>query len=228
MRDKGNVILPLFGCAASPAISHWQQVSIHPIAYVMTATYPLGLFAVKARGGCYHGNLRVLSREEIVQKKIWVQTSAFVEVSIFFPPSLHLTILFSLPFLSHILTLSIYLYSHLFTFLFKIFVYKCVYKLKIISSCPVSKWHLQGKGCVGLRFLIALQEPTTRQHRTPSKCVWNCFSADSGCQPKLWVTSHLCISFYMTENDSWSWSLSGGRYKDIVSMNTHAYHTEMY
>lgn len=58
------------------------------------------------------------------------------------------------------LTLSIYLYSHLFTFLFKIFVYKCVYKLKLISSYPVSKWHLQGKGCVGLRFLIALQEPT--------------------------------------------------------------------
>lgn len=34
----------------------------------------------------------------------------------------------------------IYLHSYL-----KIFVYKCVYKLKIISFCSLSKWHLQGQ-----------------------------------------------------------------------------------
>lgn len=102
------------------------------------------------------------------------EISAFLTSPSFVPLLTSRHPLFS-PFLSelnsHILALSIYLYSHLFTFLFKIFVYKCVYKLNIISSCPVSKWHLQGKGCVGLRFLIALQEPTKRQHRTLSKCV---------------------------------------------------------
>lgn len=135
-------------------------------------------FAVNARGDCCHGNLRELPGGEVVQKTTRVQISAFLKY-----PFLYILLrTFLSPSLSelnsHIPTLSIYLYSHLFTLLFKIFVYKCVYKLKIVSSCPVSKWHLQGKGCVGLRFLIALQEPTKRQHRTLSNCVWNWFSAD--------------------------------------------------
>lgn len=98
------------------------------------------------------------------------------------------------------LTLSIYLYSHLFTFLFKIFVYKCVYKLKLISSYPVSKWHLQGKGCVGLRFLIALQEPTKG---STEHClnVWDWFKlireVSLSCEPH-----HTCVSFYIRDSDS--------------------------
>lgn len=51
---------------------------------------------------------------------------------------------------SHIRTLSIHLYSiiYLHSYL-KYFFYKRVYKLKIISLCPVTKWHLQGKGVCG-------------------------------------------------------------------------------
>lgn len=118
-------------------------------------------------------NLRVLSREEKSStKKVSSPNISFLHLSIFCPSSCVFSLLsFRSELNSHILSPYTYIYSHLFTFLFKIFVYKCVYKLNIISSCPVSKWHLQGKGCVGLRFLIALQEPTKRQHRTLSKCV---------------------------------------------------------
>lgn len=37
------------------------------------------------------------------------------------------------------------------------------------------------------------------------------------------------LFLYIRKNsDSWSWSLSDGQYKDIVGMNTQAYHTEMH
>lgn len=68
------------------------------------------------------------------------------------------------------LTLSTQLKSSLFTFLPKIFVYKCVYKLKIISSRSVTKWHLQGKGCVGLRFLKSLWKGSTGAVSTIKVC----------------------------------------------------------
>lgn len=75
--------------------------------------------------------------------------SSVVERSVVFPPYIHLTIHSSLQ-LSHILNLSIYLYSHLFTFSFKISAYKRVYKLKIIFFLFfLYKWHLQGKGVCG-------------------------------------------------------------------------------
>lgn len=183
-----------FEYAATPAASHPQQVSTPRLA----APYPDGFSLLWARRGCCQGNLRVLLKEGIVQKKTseskkknlssWIiHLSSFPLFSDISPSS---STSFS-ELNSHILTLSIHLYSHLFTFLFKIFVYKCVYKLKIISSFPVSKWHLQGKGCVGLRFLIALQKPTKRQHRTLSKCMWDWFYAYYGSKPKLWVMSYL-------------------------------------
>lgn len=78
--------------------------------------------------------------------------SSVVERSVIFsPPHVHLTVHSSTQLsLSHILNLSIYLYSHLFTFSFKISAYKRVYKLKIIFFLFfLYKWHLQGKGVRG-------------------------------------------------------------------------------
>lgn len=131
--------------------------------------------------GC-RANLRVLSGEEKSSrqkknnKKIPVQISVLLTYPSVKKKNPPLTSCY--PLLSpshakrnsHILTLSIHLYTiiYLHSYL-KYFFYKCVYKLKIISSCPVTKWHLQGRGCVGLRFVIALQEPTKRQHQTLSK-----------------------------------------------------------
>lgn len=167
---------------ASPAVSHLQQVSTPSLARWPLPLGQEGVVAVETWEYCHERKKSSRKKES--------EVSAFLTYPSFVLLLTSRHPLFS-PFLSelnsHILALSIYLYSHLFTFLFKIFVYKCVYKLNIISSCPVSKWHLQGKGCVGLRFLIALQEPTKRQHRTLSKCVWDWFWADEWVQPKLWV-----------------------------------------
>lgn len=129
--------------------------------------------------GC-SGNLRVLSGEEKSsrQKKKKKNSSPNISsphISIHLkkkknPPCYPLLSPSHAKRNSHILTLSIHLYTiiYLHSYL-KYFFYKCVYKLKIISLCLVTKWHLQGRGCVGLRFVIALQEPTKRQHQTLSK-----------------------------------------------------------
>lgn len=84
-------------------------------------------------GGRCHGNLRVLSREEMVQRNNRnpppPQNPSWKDPS---PPHVHPTLLSNALSLSLllILNLSIYLYSHLFTFSFKISAYKRVYKLK--------------------------------------------------------------------------------------------------
>lgn len=79
--------------------------------------------------------------------------SSVVERSVIFPPPLctpYCPLFYPALSLSHILNLSIYLYSHLFTFSFKISAYKRVYKLKIIFFLFfLYKWHLQGKGVRG-------------------------------------------------------------------------------
>lgn len=127
-------------------------------------------------------------------------------------------------------TLTLYLYYdyYIVIYLHSYLKYLCVYKLKIISSYPFSKWHLQGKGCVGLRFLIALQEPIQKG----STEHWLCVCATSSELIKDVSLSHesyqSCVFFISREDDSWSWSLGDGQYKDIVCMNTHGYHTEMH
>lgn len=147
-------------------------------------------------------------KEGVVAMETWeyFQERKIVQSPNSFP---HVSILFFSSWTSTFLSLSLWtdlthsyalhIYSHLFTILFKIFVYKCVYKLKIISSCPVSEWHLQGKGCVGLRFLIALQEPTKRQHRTQPKCV-----CETGSQliPEVSLSReswHICEFLFLSE-----------------------------
>lgn len=147
MQDKGNVFPPFVWATCFPCCVA-SATSVHPSSLAWWPRLTPAGFAVRARGGCCDGNLRVLSREEIVQKKkIIIKKISFCEKSTSYDPPFSPSLS---ELNSHILTLSIYLYSHLFTFLFKIFVYKCVYKLKIISSCPVSKWHLQGQGVCGI------------------------------------------------------------------------------
>ena len=206
-----------------------SATSVHPIACAMTAPNPAEF------GLCRHGGKRGLlprKPESTVKRGNSPEKDppSSKYPSFFSTLSLHLNIHSSLPrslslslslSLTHILTLSIYLYIHLFTFLFKIFVYKCVYKLKIISSCPVSKWHLQGKGCVGLRFLIALACKEAAPN-TDYMCVRPILSWLSLRCESVWVFS------FSGEHGWWSWSLSDGQYKYIVCMSTHAYHTEMY
>lgn len=75
------------GYAASPAVLHLQQVSTPSLAWWPHLTQLGSVCAVMgARGACCHGNLRVLSREEIVQKKIRLRRS----IRLLSPPSLHI------------------------------------------------------------------------------------------------------------------------------------------
>lgn len=159
-------------------------------------------FANRGGGVCCQGNLRILSKEDknssknkniyIKKKKIQVHLSVFPHITCASPPTVSCV---ALPH-SHS-TLFKYLHSYLFTFLFKIYAYKCVYKLKIISSFPVAKWHLQGKGCVGLRFLFALQEPMKRQHRT----LWTDEVCGAVCLS--WVHSDVCFYLPVRQRKIW-------------------------
>lgn len=161
--------MPLLKKASIPSLAWWPPIT------------PLG-FAFSARGDCFHGNLRKLPGGDVVQilspNIIHLCSTSY---NVLFSPSLCVLN-------SHIPTLSIYSYSHLFTSYLK-YVYKCVYKLKIISSYPVSKWHLQGKGCMGLRFLIALQEPVQKgstEHCLTAKRVLSWLKSSAQAQ------SHVC------------------------------------
>lgn len=152
--------------------------SVHPTACTLTAPNPAGLVGHWGKSG-----LLPRKPESTVKSGNSPEKALSPNIShhIHPPPPPLYTLLSTFLSLSLTHSYSLHIsYSHLFTFSFKIFVYKCVYKLKIISSCSFSKWHLQGKGCVGLRFLIALQEPTERQHRTLSKTAWERISADRG------------------------------------------------
>lgn len=85
---------PLFGYTASPAVSYLQQVSTPSLAPWQRVTQ-LGLPS-RERGGCCHGNLRVLSREEKLSRKRVKKSTILTHPSFFCP--LLLTIHFSLPF----------------------------------------------------------------------------------------------------------------------------------
>lgn len=117
------------------------------IACVMTALNPCWVCCQGKRGLLRWKPESTVKRGNCPEKKIIIKKISFCEKSTSYDPPFSPSLS---ELNSHILTLSIYLYSHLFTFLFKIFVYKCVYKLKIISFCPVSKWHLQGQGVCGI------------------------------------------------------------------------------
>lgn len=108
------------------------------------------------KGGHCRRNLRVLSTEEMAQKNDWSppqKSHQSLKDPSSSPPPLctpYCPLFYPALSLSHILNLSIYLYSHLFTFSFKISAYKRVYKLKIIFFLFfLYKWHLQGKGVRG-------------------------------------------------------------------------------
>lgn len=169
---QNNVCFAKFENTASPAVLHLQQMS-NPSLGVTAAPLP--------RRGCWlqWKPESTVRRGKIIQakkkkKKFQSKYQFSSHIHPFKkkknPPCYPLLSPSHAKRNSHILTLSIHLYTiiYLHSYL-KYFFYKCVYKLKIISLCLVTKWHLQGRGCVGLRFVIALQEPTKRQHQTLSK-----------------------------------------------------------
>lgn len=145
---------------------------------------------------CCLGNLRILSEEEKKSSKKKKQKTS--ESNYPFP---HITCAFSPASPHSHLTLLIYLHNYLFTFLFKIYAYKCVYKLKdnfifFLSLSGICKE--RGVGDWGFSLHYESLRKGSTEHCVLTMCVELCVWAIM----TEYTLSHVCV-FCLRQTKIW-------------------------